>query len=116
MLVIYSISEYLSANFMTSVLSNELLPFAIKDSNLLSKGQKEIVLLLLQFEEGITMNDLMKLMSQSKQTLFLKVKKLLDRGFVTREKDMVYLYKLHKGKMTSILENHLLMQDKKKDK
>ena len=39
--------------------------------------------------------------------LVLKVKKLLDRGFITREKDMVYLYKLHKGKMTSILENHL---------
>lgn len=97
-------------------LSNPLLPLAIKDSNLLSKGQKEIVMLLLQFEEGITMNDLTKLMNQSKQTLFLKVKKLLDRGFVTREKSMVYLYKLHKNKMESILENYLLIQEKKINK
>jgi hypothetical protein len=50
---------------------SNLLPPAIKESSIVSKGQKEILLNILQFEDGLAMSDLEKVMKQSKQTLFL---------------------------------------------
>jgi len=90
-----------------------LLPLAIKESSVVSKGQKEILLNILQFEDGLAMSDLVNIMKQSKQTLFLKVKKLLDRDFIIREKEMVYMYKVNPKKMIEILEHYLLIQEKK---
>ncbi len=90
-----------------------LLPLAIKESSVVSKGQKEILLNILQFEDGLAMSDLVNIMKQSKQTLFLKVRKLLDRDFIIREKEMVYMYKVNPKKMTEILEHYLLIQEKK---
>ena len=58
---------------------------------------------ILQFEDGLAMSDLENIMKQSKQTLFLKVKKLLDRDFLIREKNMVYMYKVNSKKMIEIL-------------
>jgi predicted transcriptional regulator len=85
---------------------------AIRGYNLLPKGQKDILIKLLDFEEGITMQDLVNIMNQSKQTLFLKVKKLLDKQFIIREKDMVYIYKINSSKMLSILDRHITLKSK----
>ena len=90
-----------------------LLPLAIKESSVVSKGQKEILLNILQFEDGLAMSDLVNIMKQSKQTLFLKMKKLVDRDFLIREKEMVYMYKVNPKKMMEILEHYLLIQEKK---
>jgi predicted transcriptional regulator len=95
------------------MIHSNLLPLAIKESSIVSKGQKEILLNILQFEDGLAMSDLVNIMKQSKQTLFLKVKKLLDRDFLIREKDMVYMYKVNSKKMIEILEHYLLVQEKK---
>ena len=92
---------------------SNLLPLAIKESSIVSKGQKEILLNILQFEDGLAMSDLENIMKQSKQTLFLKVKKLLDRDFLIREKNMVYMYKVNSKKMIEILEHYLFIQEKK---
>jgi predicted transcriptional regulator len=98
---------------MTSIEHYDLLLLAIKNSNVLSSSQKEILIHLLQFKEGLPMSDLVELMGQSKQTLFLKVKKLLDRGFVLREKDMVFMYKVNQQKMSTLLENYQQLQNHK---
>jgi len=99
---------------MTFIKSYELLPSVIKESTLLSKAQKELMLILLEFENGITMSELEIITAQSKQTLFLKIRKLLDRGFIVREKDMVFIYKINQSKMLSILTNYQLIQNNKK--
>ena len=99
--------------YMTSIEHYDLLLLAIKNSNVLSSSQKEILIHLLQFKEGLPMSDLVELMGQSKQTLFLKVKKLLDRGFVLREKDMVFMYKVNQQKMSTLLENYQQLQNYK---
>ena len=99
--------------YMTSIEHYDLLLLAIKNSNVLSSSQKEILIHLLQFKEGLPMSDLVELMGQSKQTLFLKVKKLLDRGFVLREKDMVFMYKVNQQKMSTLLENYQQLQNHK---
>ena len=85
---------------------------AIRGYNLLPTGQKDILIKLLDFEEGITMQDLVNIMNQSKQALFLKVKKLLDKQFIIREKDMVYIYKINSSKMLSILDRHNTLKSK----
>ena len=95
------------------MIHSNLLPLAIKESSIVSKGQKEILLNILQFEDGLAMSDLVNIMKQSKQTLFLKVKKLLDRGFVLREKDMVFMYKVNQQKMSTLLENYQQLQNHK---
>lgn len=99
--------------YMTSIEHYDLLLLAIKNSNVLSSSQKEILIHLHQFKEGLSMSDLVELMGQSKQTLFLKVKKLLDRGFVLREKDMVFMYKVNQQKMSTLLENYQQLQNHK---
>ena len=44
---------------------SNLLPLAIKESSIVSKGQKEILLNILQFEDGLAMSDLENIMKQS---------------------------------------------------
>ena len=85
---------------------------AIREYNLLPRGQKDILIKLLGFEEGITMQDLVNITNQSKQTLFLKVKNLLDKEFITREKDMVYIYKINHSKILSILDRQTALKSK----
>ena len=52
--------------YMTSIEHYDLLLLAIKNSNVLSSSQKEILIHLLQFKEGLPMSDLVELMGQSK--------------------------------------------------
>jgi predicted transcriptional regulator len=90
-----------------------LLPEAINKSRMLSTGQKKIIISLLQFDQGAPMSTLVELMGQSKQALYFNVKKLLARGFITREKEMVFVYTINKEKILGLLESHMQLQKAK---
>ena len=98
---------------MTLLETDNLLLEAIKNSKILSTGQKKIIINLLQFDKGAPIAVLIELMGQSKQALYFNVKKLLARGFITREKEMVFVYKVNKEKILEILESYMQLQKAK---
>ncbi len=98
---------------MTLLETDNLLLEAIKNSKILSTGQKKIIINLLQFDKGAPISVLIELMGQSKQALYFNVKKLLARGFITREKEMVFVYKVNKEKILEILESYMQLQKAK---
>jgi DeoR/GlpR family transcriptional regulator of sugar metabolism len=91
---------------MTFLEKNPLLLDAIESSKLLSSGQKKILHILVQFDTGIPISQLMELMVSSKQTIHFNMKKLLQREYVLREREMVYIYKVNQNKILEILERH----------
>ena len=98
---------------MTLIETNSLLLEAINNSKVLSTGQKKIIINLLQFDKGAPISVLIELMGQSKQALYFNVKKLLARGFITREKQMVFIYKVNKEKILELLESYMQLQKAK---
>lgn len=89
---------------MTFLEQNPLLPEAINNSKLLSAGQKKILSVLIQFDTGIPISQLMELMNSSKQSIHFNMKKLLQREYVLREREMVYVYKVNQKKLVEIVE------------
>jgi len=98
---------------MTLLETHNLLLEAINNSKVLSTGQKKIMINLLQFDKGVPISVLIELMRQSKQALYFNVKKLLARGFITREKEMVFIYQVNKEKILELLESYLQLQKAK---
>ena len=98
---------------MTLLKTDNFLLEAINNSGVLSAGQKKIIATLLQFDKGVPMSILIELMGQSKQALYFNVKKLLVRGFLAREKGMVFVYKVNKEKILEVLESYMQLQKAK---
>jgi DNA-binding MarR family transcriptional regulator len=92
--------------FMSLIEKYDLLKESIECSALLSSGQKKILIHLAQFEKGVAMSVLVDLMGQSKQALYFNVKKLLERGFISRERGMVYVYRISEDKITDLIESY----------
>ena len=89
---------------MTFLERHPSLPQAIESSKILSDGQKKLLTILVQFDAGVPISQIMELMNSSKQTIHFNMKKLLKRGYVLREKEMVFIYKANQSKMVEILE------------
>lgn len=98
---------------MTLLETHNLLLEAINNSKVLSTGQKKIMINLLQFDKGVPISVLIELMGQSKQALYFNVKKLLARGFITRKKEMVFIYQVNKEKILELLESYIQLQKAK---
>ena len=98
---------------MTLLETHNLLLEAINNSKVLSTGQKKIMINLLQFDKGVPISVLIELMGQSKQALYFNVKKLLARGFITREKEMVFINQVNKEKILELLESYIQLQKAK---
>lgn len=98
---------------MTLLETHNLLLEAINNSKVLSTGQKKIMINLLQFDKAVPISVLIELMGQSKQALYFNVKKLLARGFITREKEMVFIYQVNKEKILELLESYIQLQKAK---
>jgi predicted transcriptional regulator len=90
-----------------------LLSKSIESSRILSTGQKKILKNIIKFEHGIAMSTLVELMNQSKQALFSNIKKLVERGFLIRQKEMVYIYKANEEKMIEIINTYKKIQENK---
>lgn len=91
---------------MPLITENHLITEAINSSNLLSGGQKIILHSLIKFNVGIPISQIMALTNLSKQTAHFNLKKLLERGYITRTKEMFFLYKVDEIKMGELLERY----------
>jgi len=91
---------------MSLINDKPLISNAINDSALLSVGQKIILSSLVKFDIGMPISQIMELTNLTKQTVHFNLKKLLERGYVSRTKDMFFLYKVEQNKMEELLERY----------
>ena len=85
----------------------EIVDNAIQSSDLLSAGQKEILKTLMRCEEGLSVPSIMKIQGASKQALHFNIKKLLEREYLTRVKNRIYVYRFNKIKIIEFIELYL---------
>jgi len=95
---------------MTFLERNADLPQAITNSTILSSGQKGILNILIQFDAGISVSKIMELMNSSKQTIHFNLKKLMERDYILRKKEMVYIYRINQKKLLEILAREVQSQ------
>lgn len=77
---------------------------AIKHCHTLSQKEKKILTILNDFEYALPATHIQDLMNNTKQALHYSLKKLQQKELITREKDNVFLYKINKEKITSIID------------
>ena len=89
------------------VLQNiDLCNAAIDFTDLLSKSQKDILkyILLFNHNHGITANSIQVKLKITRQAAAIHLKRLMQRGFVTRKKSRVYSYSLNFQKMQELIK------------
>lgn len=84
---------------------------AIDYSDLLSKSQKEILKYLVSFEldRGLPAISIMKYLKVTKQAISFSLKQLMNRNFLTRYKDKVYVYKINRQRLEEIIVDYRKM-------
>jgi predicted transcriptional regulator len=81
---------------------------AIDFTGFLSKGQKEILKYILVFDDkgGVTAETIKNSSNISRQAANIHLKHLMDRGFVNREKNRIYVYYAKKRKLQELIETY----------
>lgn len=81
---------------------------AIDFTGFLSKGQKEILKYILVFDDkgGVTAETIKNSSNISRQAANIHLKHLMDRGFVNREKNRIYVYYAKKRKLQELIESY----------
>ena len=81
---------------------------AIDFTGFLSKGQKEILKYILVFDDkgGVTAETIKNSSNISRQAANIHLKHLMDRGFVDREKNRIYVYYAKKRKLQELIETY----------
>jgi predicted transcriptional regulator len=76
---------------------------AIDHYSILSETQKQILKILVNFDQGAPADTIMKLTGLSKQAVHFSVKKLLQQNIISRKKVRVFVYKANRDKMLEIV-------------
>jgi len=81
--------------------------YAIDDTGLLSNSQKIILKYLISFniDRGVSSSSIMDYLEITKQAINFSLKQLMKRGFVCRNKDRVFVYKVNLGRMHELVED-----------
>ena len=91
---------------------------AINFTGFLSKGQKEILKYILAFNDkgGVTAETIKNSSNISRQAANIHLKHLMDRGFVNREKNRIYVYYAKKRKVQELIEAYNTSKELKQKK
>ena len=79
---------------------------AIQDADILSSGQKKVLNIICDSDYPVSAAAMLDLMGTSKQAVHFSVKKLLERNFIIREKDRVFVYKPNKERIIELLDRY----------
>jgi predicted transcriptional regulator len=84
---------------------------AIDVSDLLSKSQKEILKYIVSFdlERGLPAISIMKHLEVTKQAISFSLKQLMNRKFLTRYKDKVFVYRINRQRLEEIITDYRKM-------
>tara|TARA_B100001093_G_scaffold513809_1_gene586491 strand:- start:1094 stop:1366 length:273 start_codon:yes stop_codon:yes gene_type:complete len=79
---------------------------AIQDADILSSAQKRILNIICDSNYPVSAGSILDLMGTSKQAVHFSIKKLLERNFITREKDRVFVYKPNKERVIELIDRY----------
>ncbi len=91
----------------------ETIDLAINDTNLLSEKQKVVLKLLCESPFPISSVNIENTMKVSRQAVDLTLKALLNRGFIIRNKERIFLYSPNQQKIFELLERYKFNISKK---
>ena len=94
----------------------EICKEAIDFTGLLSKGQKSVLKYMLAFDSkgGVTADTIKNSSVISRQAANVHLKHLMERGFVNRSKNRVFVYYPKKTKLQQIIEEYKISKNLKK--
>jgi len=94
----------------------EICKEAINFTGLLSKGQKSVLKYMLAFDSkgGVTADTIKNSSIISRQAANVHLKHLMERGFVDRSKNRVFVYYPNKTRLQQIIEEYKTSQKLKK--
>ena len=84
----------------------EILKLAINDTDILSSKQKEVFITLCNANFPLSSGTIESSMGVTRQAVYLTLKALLNRGFITRTKERVFLYSPNKLKELELIERY----------
>ena len=86
----------------------ELCVAAIKSTDLLSNTQKEIFQHMLRFSQdrGVTAASIKVKLGITRQAAAIHLKRLMQRNFITREKNRVFVYKINLQELLNLIKDH----------
>lgn len=77
---------------------------AIEHYSILSETQKQILKVLVNFNQAVPVDVITKLTGLSKQAFHFAAKKLLEQNIISREKTRVFVYRVNSSKITEIMD------------
>lgn len=84
----------------------KLLDKAIENTDILSHKQKAVFKIICQSEYPISSVTIENSMNVTRQAVYLTLKALLNRDFITRKKERVFLYSPNKLKILELIERY----------
>lgn len=113
----YQIESKERKYIMNDIANKELLLEAIDDCALLSKNQKKLLKILIEFDKETTADVLISISGLAKQVVYININKLVHNNFIDREKEKVFVFNVRKEKLKDILESYIKKQTllKKRD-
>jgi predicted transcriptional regulator len=79
-----------------------MLSDAILSSDILSTGQKKVLNIICSSDYPVSVKGILDIMGSSKQAVHISIKSLLERGFITKHKDRVFVYKPNKARIAEL--------------
>ena len=89
-----------------SIKDKMILIKAIENSDILPSGQKKVLSIIGSADYPVTAKQIEKAMGYKKQTVNFTLKHLLNRNFIEREKDGVYIYTPNKDRAVELIERY----------
>lgn len=84
----------------------KMLSEAIFHADILSAGQKKVLNIICSSDYPVPASSILEMMGSSKQAVHFSIKKLLDRNFITRKKDRVFVYEPNKIRIKELTKRY----------
>ena len=89
---------------MDNIEDLELKKNAVDNYNVFSAGQKKLLKILLEINEPVPMDIIQKIANVSRQSFNFSIQGLLKLGFVSRNKQRVYIYQIEHERLKPVIE------------
>ena len=83
-----------------------LLNHAIDDADILSSKQKVVLKIICESDYPVSSITIEKSLKVTRQAVYLTLKALLDRDFILRKKEQIFLYYPNKLKLLELIERY----------
>jgi predicted transcriptional regulator len=88
---------------MSELKEIEVIKEAIENYNVFSAGQKRILKILVEFDDPVPVDVIQKVGGATRQAFNFSIQGLLALGFISREKQRVFIYQINQEKIKEIV-------------